>query len=292
MDDSILIIGSDSVIGSSLLNKFRSEGRNVIGTSRRKDINLNGDKIFFDLSVDFDKNKLPSNVDVVYFCAAITNLQYCRGNPKESSTINVESTVLLLQHLVEKGAFVIFLSTNLVFDGMIPHCLANNDLNPIEVYGYQKAVVEKKLLSLRSGVAVLRLSKVVHSRLPLFVRWYSELKSGNTIYPYSNMTVAPVSLRQVVDVLEKIGNFRSRGVFQLSGNRDVSYAYVADFLAKYINVNINLVQPCNSTDLMSGSNVQPPIYTSLDSSRVRDEFNVTLPNIDNVLEDVFLRLVE
>ena len=83
----ILIIGSDSEIGSYTLNKYKKSGIKVHGTSKRNNITEN-DKIKFDLldkkyPFDFD------NYDICLICAGINKIEYCDKNPVQARKVNV-----------------------------------------------------------------------------------------------------------------------------------------------------------------------------------------------------------
>src|SRR4029077_13292605 len=82
------------------------------------------------------------------FCAAMTNLEQCRRDPAESRRINVVQTLHLARRLAEQNCFVVFISTNLVFDGAKPFRRQDDPTCPRTEYGRQKAEVEAALAGL------------------------------------------------------------------------------------------------------------------------------------------------
>jgi hypothetical protein len=76
---------------------------------------------------------------------------------------------------------------------------------------------------------------------------------------------------------------RACGVFQLSGPVDASYADIARYLVRRTGAAQNLVQEVSaySAGLPAGST---PLHTTLDSRRLRDLYELEVPDIWQVLE--------
>src|SRR5690606_26325829 len=113
-----------------------------------------------DLADDPPRWRLPEDVAVAFLCAAVTALRSCEADPAGTARANVEHTARLASMLVGRGAFVVFLSSNLVFDGSEPRRRADAPTCPATEYGRQKAAAEGALLAM-GGVSIVRLTKVV-----------------------------------------------------------------------------------------------------------------------------------
>jgi dTDP-4-dehydrorhamnose reductase len=253
-----LIVGVDSVIGSSLAAHLRSGGVSVVATSRRA-TRLPG-TMELDLLSGLDSWTAPT-VDCVFLCAAATSIHACEQDPGATRLVNVEGPVRLAQRLIERGARVVFLSSNLVFDGSRPFRRVDEPTCPTTVYGHHKAQAEEQLLAMGARVSVLRLTKVLGTSHPLLGEWARALAAGQAIHPFRDVLLAPVALRQSVEALSAIARHDADGVFHLSGDRDVTYAHLAGMLATEWQANPTLVQP------MAGRAVStPPAQTTLDTS--------------------------
>ncbi|KKN78459.1 hypothetical protein LCGC14_0349910 [marine sediment metagenome] len=218
-----LVIGN-GLIGRNLYYYLRRMGNAVI---------LGRDVVSLD-GTDWD---LPES-DVAYICAAETSTEKCERYPEETRRINVDGTIRLAEKL--KG-FVVWLSSERVFDGSKASRNVNDAVCPTTEYGRQKAGIERILLDM--GVTVIRLSKVLGYDVPLFEGWITDLKGGRTIYPYSNMSMSPMSVHFVSDILYKIGRDRMGGLLQVSGDSDLTYDRIAYHFANYIGVDLSLVNP-------------------------------------------------
>jgi dTDP-4-dehydrorhamnose reductase len=289
-NSTTLIVGSDSFIGSALMSWLQSMGKPVLGTTRRGDIS-DKNHSFFDLSEDTRKWESPVSVGVAVICAGITKTEACRQNPEATFQVNVEGVTNLINNLVKRGVFIIYLSSNQVFDGSIPHRLSDDKFSPITEYGRQKIEVERRVSKLGDSVAIVRITKVLGPEFPLFTDWTKTLLKGEIIHPFLDKFMAPVSLSCVVSVLSILIERSLPGILQVSGNRDISYSEAACIGARLLKVNEKLVQPIQSAQLDIYS--EPiPANTTLDISRLKLELGIEPVDVSEVVKMAFGRREE
>ena len=280
-NDSVLIVGADGTIGRSVAAAFEAAGKTVWQTTRHRD-RVRGQRIFLDLSQDVANWPLPpAPISTAIFCAAITSLERCRLDPVSSRQVNVVGTIALAERLIAAGAFVVFLSTNLVFDGVTPFVKPTDPVNPQIEYGGQKAEAESQLLAWGDQTAIVRFSKVLSPGMPLFQGWIRDLKAGKVIHPFSDMAMAPVSLAFAVKVLLEVTERLVPGIFHVSAMQDVSYAAAAQHIARKLGADIELVQP---TSYRESGLAFVPQNTSLDSSRLVD-LGLRVPHAMDAFEE-------
>ena len=238
---SLLIIGGDSLIGKSLQRACSEGGLPYCATSRRD--SMAGDMLKWDFEDEPSTWRIPLAARVAVICAATTGLADCESNPQRGRKINVEAPTLIARILQERGLFVIFLSTSLGFGGQRAAAKWNDPLQPETVYGKQKAEAEAGIMATGPRVAILRVTKVVHPGLRLFTNWANCLRGGITIEPFSDMVFSPVPVKWVTDTILEIARALAPGIFQLSGDRDITYADAAALLAFHIAAPVSLIRP-------------------------------------------------
>lgn len=271
---SALIVGVDSQIGGALSAYLRGAGWIVYGTSRRQ---RDDDRVFrLDLANAEVCSSLPK-ADVAFICAAETKFARCRMFPAETSIVNVDGSVFVASRLVASGTFVVFISSNAVFDGRIAYRRAEEAVCPRTVYGEQKAEAERRLLSLGERVSIVRLAKVLVPGTSLLAGWIHSLERGERIRPFSDFVMAPLSVKLVVYALMKIAEARQGGIFQLSGSRDVTYVEVARYLGQCTEVAVPLICPLSSVEAGIPS-CEVFQHTTLDCTRVRESFGIFPPD--------------
>ena len=281
----ILVIGADGTIGSSLVEKLKSLNHTVISTTRQIDT-TNAERIYLDLSSDIVDWIPPSSIDVVYFCAAQTSVSYCENHKTESKKINVENTLILIDILTRVSKKIVFLSTSLVFNGKTPLVKPIDDYEPQCEYARQKVDVEKALLALGRDDVIVRITKVLHEKNPLFNQWITDLNKEQVINPFDDFRMAPISLDYLIKILVLFLDHTAQKIYQLSGDRDITYLQAAQYLANILDKDSDLIKPISSQSL-NDVNSYNPQYTTLDSTRLLDEYNVNPQNVWAAISEVF-----
>jgi dTDP-4-dehydrorhamnose reductase len=286
MGASTLIVGSDGQLGSALMRYLREKGVRVIGTTKRPD-RLDETRLHLDLLGDMQTWRCPFPIAVAVICAGVTKTETCRLNPIQTARINVGGTSDLVRNLVESRAFVIFLSTNLVFDGSDPFRLPSDEVSPVTEYGRQKAETEQRIRVHGTSVAVVRFTKILGPTGSLLNSWAQSMKRSERIQPYSDMYMSPVPISFAVSVLAAVAENRLPGILQVSGDRDISYAEAAFIGARTLGVDEGLVQPVSA--VAAGRYVGPiPANTTLNTSRLKRELGMRAPDVETTVEKAFL----
>jgi dTDP-4-dehydrorhamnose reductase len=274
-----LVVGADGMIGSALLRGLGSAGRRVLGTSRRREASAG--MRFLDL---YDPPRIWDGppVRVAYLCAGMSGLDACRRDPVTSTRVNVDSTCRLAKALAAAGAFVVYLSTNHVFDGSAPYRRPDESTCPVTEYGRQKAAAERGILELGESAAVVRLTKVFGAKVALFAGWVSALRRGERIRPFEDMRLAPIPVGCVVDMLERLGDQRRSEIYHLSGNRDITYAEAARLIADRLDIDGELIDPVAAR--AADPSAEPPLRnTTLDMLGVPERLGVVVPDVKETI---------
>lgn len=257
----VLIVGADGTLGIALAESLAADGIPVRETTRRGG---NGaGRIFLDLAAHPDSWSLPAQgMASAFLCAASASVEQCRIDPTGTRRVNVVATGELARRLTAQGAFVVFLSTNLVFDGTTI-ALPSQPPSPVTEYGRQKADAEKQLLALGENIAIVRLGKVVGPHLPLLDGWMRDLRAGKPIHPFGDMRLAPITVDFAVNVLREVANRRATGVIHASSAGDITYSDAARLIALKLGADEKLVQPISARD----ANIEHlPLHTALEGN--------------------------
>ena len=211
-------------------------------------------------------------------CAAVTSIATCEQFPSDTRAVNVTNTIALCHSLIERRIFVVFISTNQVFDGSVPIRDAADEACPVSEYGKQKAAVEAYLAEHKNTSAILRLSKVLGRNSEIFRDWAAALGRRTPIFPAADMVISPIRLETCISAIMSIAAARVPRVFQLSGTDDIGYAEIARRIAKKVQAEPSLVVPRPGADLGIDAKFRPS-HTTLDTRRLREDFGY--PPIDS-----------
>ena len=281
MSERRLVIGADGLLGGALRAHWRRAHGAVTGTSL---LPVEGDPEVIPLNLAEGPARWPvlPVARAAVLCAAITSLEACRHDPAGTRAVNVEQTLALARRLADQGCFVVFVSSNLVFDGARPRRHPDEAACPHTEYGRQKAAAEAGLASLGDRVAIVRLTKVWHSGLGLLRGWRRDLERGEPICPFTDLTCAPITLETVVRVLAQVADEARSGIWQLSATADVSYAAIAGRLAERLGCPSALVQPVAAAP--RGRLEHCPVHTTLDAGRAASLLGVPAPDPWSVID--------
>jgi dTDP-4-dehydrorhamnose reductase len=281
-----LLVGGDSEIGAATHQFLKSRGIASAATTRRKE-RVAADRPFLDLASPLDAWEPPAGTTAACIFAAIARIAACNADPKGSAHVNVTQTVALADRLLARGIPVLFLSTNQVFDGTMPNVAADAPHSPVTEYGRQKARAETVFLArMEEGpAAILRLAKVVSPDMPLIRNWIDALVAGKAVGAFRDMTMAPAETALVAGAISALMQDGARGIFQLTGPRDLSYAEIGRYLAKRLGADPALVGENTTLDagLPAGS-ARP--HTTLDSSRLRAAYGIAAPDVLEIIDSV------
>lgn len=142
-----MIIGAGGNIGTKILKLAKVKKiLNLIPVTRVPDKTIEN-QIAFDLEFDSPEDKLSmlQKNDVVIILAGITKPNLVFEEEKRSRLINVEKMSNLIDFLNHKKCKIIFISSVEVFDGYNAPYSETSSVNPLNLYGKQKAEIEIKL---------------------------------------------------------------------------------------------------------------------------------------------------
>ncbi|MAR08813.1 MAG: hypothetical protein CL681_02405 [Blastopirellula sp.] len=238
----IFIVGGSSLIGYALAAKFSQSSVKYYSSSR----SIRSSYVYFDLSSHLDYDLIfPSDVTTVVLCAGLTSFSSCSSDPSLSYNVNVTSIKRLISYLIGRGIYIIFLSSNAVFEASLAFSHEDAPRHPVSIYAYQKCLVENYLISSTySYYSIIRLGKVISRSTPLISQWSSSLASCKQIKAFSNIYTSPISLDFALEVICRVIFLKpSAAVFNSTASHDISFYFLALHLCNYLNLNFkNVVQ--------------------------------------------------
>lgn len=281
-----VVVGGDGLIGSHLACLSEKISSQIILTTRRKD--AGGSRVYADLDEGHVADVLAAKPDVVFLCAAMTSMQACRENPEQSCRINVTGAVSLASQLVRQGAFVVFLSSNTVFNGLTDRPDEHEPYVPVTEYGRQKARAEQQMMAIPGAgehIAIMRLSKVISPRAGMAVEFLRHFRAGESCQAFEDLKMSPISLGYVTDALLAIASRKLPGIFHLSGAEELSYSEFARRLAAHIGVKPELVKGVSAQS--AGVDVLfSPKFPALGMGRTSALLGILPEPIERLLEEI------
>lgn len=285
------IFGATGYIGSYLYQRLRSDGYNVTGTSRRL---VGYDGLFYYDIQRSDINVLLEKADrqekkTAIICIAVSNIAQCYDKYEEAYDINVVKTKELIHKLLEHGFYVIYFSSDNVFDGACGGYTETSQTHPINNYGRMKAEMEEYLLWNKPDACILRISKVVSTQKKkqnVFTEWLDEGKSG-FIRCIKGNCLSFVCMEDIYQACLIVSRKKMHGLYNVAGDRVYSRAELArEFYARLGISDIDI----RELDLKEfGLQDRRPLNLGMSNQKFKDETGYRFMEMNSVIEKFIVR---
>lgn len=158
----IIVTGANGRLGAALVREWKSAGLDVVGFGRSK----------LDLAQPEQMRRTLDAADfaVLVNCAAQTNVDRCETERDEAMQLNAHAVRIMAEACNAKGARLIQISTDYVFDGAKTTPYTEEDpVVPISHYGESKRAGELAALEVSDKNLAVRVSWVFGPDRPSFV---------------------------------------------------------------------------------------------------------------------------
>ncbi len=192
--------------------------------------------------------------EVVIHAASLTDVDKCETNRELAWKINVDGTGNIAQAAKQINSFVLYISTDYVFDGEKGNYVETDLPSPINYYGYTKLKAEEQIKKTLSEYCIARTS-VIYGSTPAagkinFALWLlNKLKNKEPTKVFTDQWNSPTLNTNLARMTMEIIERKVSGLFHISGATRISRYDYANFLAKTFNLDNNLIIPVSSKDL-------------------------------------------
>ena len=179
----LVITGARGLLGSALVSRAR-EPRGIFPLQSARAIFR--DPVHVDLR---DRNLIAKTLqeikpDAIVHAAALTDVDRCEREKDLANTLNHEATKVIANFANDMGVFLVYVSTDYVFDGKRGMYREDDEPKPINFYGFTKLKGEQAVEKLLSNYLIVRAS-VIYGSTPSsgkvnFALWVlNALKNGD-----------------------------------------------------------------------------------------------------------------
>lgn len=247
----MLIIGASGLVGGHLYREGGRRGHEITGTYYKHA----AEKLYFFDATDKQlvKEEIRKfNPEVIIYPAAKPYVDYCELNPEETYAVNVEAVRNVVCEAVARKILFVYFSSDYVFDGCCGPYTEEDKINPISVYGRQKAECEKMIQEACSKYIIIRTTGVYgwESEQKNFVAsLIRRTRNGEAVIvpadQFGSPTYAPDLARAVFDLIEN----KALGIYNVSGPEVMNRYDFARLIASVFDLDQKLIKPVNTLDL-------------------------------------------
>jgi len=254
----VLITGASGLVGSRLVVRMR-ERHSVHGTyhAHRPDFLGHPDGRMHRVDVR-ETAALVALADrlrpeVVIHCAANTNVDACESIPEEARRANVAPVAALAAWVARRGARLVLMSTDYVFDGTDPPYEVDRKPNPLCVYSQTKAEAEACLKGV-PGALVAR-STVIYGAdfghmKRNFATWLiEELENARRVRVVEDQWSTPTMSQMIAEFVDRAVERRLEGVVHAVASECLSRFAFAHRIAARFKLDPSLISPIRTAEL-------------------------------------------
>lgn len=234
----IIIIGASGTIGHQLFADAVAQGFPVLGTYFTRAI---PQLMKFDITPGRLTSLVPdlSDNDCIYLLSAYINPDWIFNNLEVSTNLNVHATIRIINEIFSRNAKLVFMSTELVFDGVEGGYCEFHIPNPTTLYGKQKVAVEEYIRNSRGNWCIVRTGATVSYRFgdncPV-VKTYQTLLSGKARMAYDNI-FSLTNVQDTSSVLLKLANHPGNGIYHVVSMPPISRDALARWIIEFSQYN-------------------------------------------------------
>lgn len=267
----ILVTGASGFLGRALALRL-ARAHEVIGTCLSVSVRIPGCALRpLDLRDPASAAALVRELrpEAVVHLAALSNAEACARAPEDAVRVNVDGTEAVARACAGVGARLLFMSTDLVYDGERPPYREGDEPKPLNLYARTKLEGEARVRGLCPDAWVLRLAlgygwKTAGSRgFTDYV--YGSLTEGRKVRLFTDQIRTPTFLGDATAMIQAlVERGGPGGTLHLAGPERASRLRFGEVLCEVFGFDPGLLEPVRMEDVPSPA--PRPRDCSLDGS--------------------------
>jgi dTDP-4-dehydrorhamnose reductase len=237
----ILVTGGSGQLGSELIPRLSKLGT-VIGPGRQE----------LDLTSDAAVERIiacrPTHV---VHAAAATDVERCELEPAWAQAVNTDGTRRVAEACKALGAWLLYVSTDYVFDGSksTPYAEADPPA-PLNVYGRSKLAGEAQVQAMGAPWAIVRTAWVYgHVGRSFVTTILQRLHAGAPLSVVTDQVGSPTYAPDLADAIMQLVERDSTGILHLTNSGSCSWFALAQVIAREVGVNPARIAPITAEKL-------------------------------------------
>jgi len=299
----IAITGSTGFVGSNIASVLQSSGHEVIGLVR-SEAKLPWETKLVDFTSEDSISSALEGTEAVVHCAIANDFNRLLQDRDFAYDSFVGMTSRVVKAANIAGSKPIYISTDWVMDGTTHLSLESNKGNPVNFYGFLKAMGEQVVRDLApENGAVCRIGGVMgfhQTKLDgprsqdvgfgyFVTSLVNSLSKGDTFAVWGgdqvNKIATPSLAAEIGAQVEKVAIRNATGTFHLVGDDAVTRMELAKLVCEVFNLDASLLQETNPPE----SELFPapvPVDTSLSNVETKKILGIGEKSLRNLLESL------
>ena len=222
------------------------------------------------------------NPDIVIHLGAMTAVDLCETQQDNALKINSQATEILAKECSKINSFMVYVSTDYVFNGNSGLYKENDVTNPLGFYGKSKLLGEKSIQNFSSNWCIARTSTPfgLHPTKKSFPIWVIEnLQKQKQIDVLTDQFTSPTYVPSLSRMLIEISERHLTGIIHVAGASKISRYEMASLVSDKLDLDEKLLREISINDIKWEA--QRPKDSSLNVSKAISILNQKPQKIDH-----------
>ncbi len=288
MKKRILITGLSGLLGNNLAFCLK-DTYDIAGVYHAHKIGMDGIRaLCADLTSGDGLKKVIKdfNPDIIIHCAAQANVDTCEDHPLEAEKINVLGTKYLMKSIKADTIKVIYISTDLVYDGLKGNFSEEDATGPLNFYGDTKCKGELESLKRRNSL-VLRTNffgwNVLEGKFSLAEWVIHELSRGNEIKGLTDCHFSSIYTFELAKILDLAIQRDLSGIYNCASSTSLSKYEFLCKVADKLGLNKDLIKPISVDEFEFKAKRSKNL--NLDVTKLATALSLKIPSIEYSIEE-------
>jgi len=279
-----LVTGSAGLVGQQVVKDLSNS--HLVFSCYNKSKPEYGDSVKMDLKNYEMISSVLTEIkpDVVIHLGAMTGVDLCEKEKTSASEINTKATEIIAKECSKLNSFLVYVSTDYVFDGNFGMYKEDDVANPLGFYGKSKLEGEKAVQNFSTNWCIARTSTPfgLHPTKKSFPMWVIEnLQKQKQIDVLIDQFTSPTYIPNLSRMLIEISERRITGIIHAAGASKISRYQMASMVSDKLNLDGTLLKQISMNKMKWVA--QRPKDSSLDVSRASSILNEKPQKIDQSL---------
>ena len=285
--NKILVTGGSSLLSINWAS-YSSNKNFVLGFNNRILNIKNTPSILLNLDKKniLEKQLKKSNIKIVIHTAGMTDVDKCEKFNKNCKKINFDYTKNLSDVCKKLNLYLVFISTDQLFDGKKKLYYEDSKCSPLNVYSKYKYLSEEYIKKNNNKFLIIRTNFFGNS--PIYRKSYSDyildnLNKKNEIYLAKDIFFSPISTKYLTKYINLLVKKNATGIFNISSNERISKYNFGKKLSKIFNKDFSFAK---DAQLSKYSLAKRAKNMALSNKKLTNFLKIKIPSIEKQIKEM------
>ena len=282
----MIVTGVSGLLGNNLAYYFRDQFE-ILGLYHSHPVSVAG--IFSEKCNISNPGEIATVVDdfrpdVVIHCASLTNIDECETDKGNTWNINVQATNDLVETLHNTNSYLVYISSDSVYEGKAGSNRENGNIEPVNYYGHTKYEGESFVANYKNGL-VLRTNIFgwnIQNKNSLAEWILKSLQANDEINGFTDATFSTIYTMELASIIDLAIHNRLIGIYNCGSIDSCSKYEFALKIADWFGLRRSLISPMSIDSFNFKAKRGKKLSINVD--KLQTALGYQLPTIDHCVE--------